>query len=184
METPIRSNKTEYIIGNTVRKLNNVPYREEMLPTKRLPLTEEEFKERRRGKQAAPKRKEQTKTSYANGIDLVSLLVLSAAIIVTLVVCVNFLMVQSDIISMSKETANLESDLVKLQNENNTNLQRINTSVDLTYVYKMATKELGMVHADKDHIITYDKIKSDYARKYAEIPDVENNSLLNKILDK
>lgn len=185
MDATRRSNKTEYVIGNTVRKLNTDPYREEMLPIKREPLSEEEFRELKRKGQAASTRKVQTrKASYVQGIDFGSLIVLSVAIMVTLYVCVSFLMVQSEITSMSKKTANLESELVRLQNENNTTLERINTSVDLTYVYKVATEELGMVHADQDHIITYEKAMSDYARKYADIPEAKDNNLLNKILDK
>ncbi|ROR30737.1 septum formation initiator [Mobilisporobacter senegalensis] len=185
MESSRKSNKTEYVYGSTVRKINTAPSREEMRPIKREPLTKEEFRELKRREEASGKKRGRAKRAgYIQEIDLGSLLVLSAAIIVTLYVCVSYLQVQSEITSMSKETARLESELVSLQNDNNTTLQRINTTVDLTYIYKVATKELGMVHAGRDHIITYEKAASDYARKYAEIPEVEKNSLLNKILEK
>lgn len=185
MEASRKSIKTEYVYGNAVRKLKSEPSREEMRPVRREPLTEEEFRELKRREQSVTKRRGQAKrASYIQGIDLGSLLILSVAIIVTLYVCVSYLEVQSEITSMSKETARLESELVTLQNDNNTTLQRINTTVDLTYIYKVATKELGMVHADKNHIITYEKAESNYARKYSDIPEGEDNSLLNKILNK
>ena len=47
---------------------------------------------------------------------------------------------------------------------------RIKTSVDLDYVYKVATEELGMVYANKDQVRLYNKTESEYVRQNENIP--------------
>ena len=51
----------------------------------------------------------------------------------------------------------LEESIEKLKGDNDALLTRINTSVDLDYVYKVATEELGMVYANKDQVRLYNK---------------------------
>ena len=46
----------------------------------------------------------------------------------------------------------------------------INTSVDLDYVYQVATGELGMVRARESQILKYDKAESEYVRQNEDIP--------------
>ena len=55
--------------------------------------------------------------------------------------------------------------------DNDALLTRINTSVDLDYVYKVATEELGMVYANKDQVRLYNKTESEYVRQYEDIPE-------------
>ena len=64
----------------------------------------------------------------------------------------------------------MESKVEKLKNENDTLETRINAYVNLENVYEIATKELGMVYASKDQVITYDKTESEYVRQYEDIP--------------
>ena len=59
----------------------------------------------------------------------------------------------------------------KLKGDNDALLTRINTSVDLDYVYKVATEELGMVYANKDQVRLYNKTESEYVRQYEDIPE-------------
>ena len=42
--------------------------------------------------------------------------------------------------------------------------------MDLDHVYKVATEELGMVYANKNQILLYDKTESEYVRQYEDIP--------------
>lgn len=182
MGTTRRTGKTEYVYGNTARELNSVPSREEMCP--KTPLTKEEFRELKRREQKADKSGQARKRAHVNVMDIPSLLVLSVSIVVTLYVCISYINAQSEITRMNKETARLESELVTLENENDTALARVNAATDLTRIYKIATKELGMVHADKNHVITYKKPKNEYSRKYADIPDAESDSILGRMLDK
>ena len=57
-------------------------------------------------------------------------------------------------------------------------------SVDLAYVYRVATKELGMVHPKSNQVIEYQQVKSDYLKQYADIPEVKDESVLKKIVKK
>ena len=179
MGTYRKNDRTEYISGNTARKLNSLPAREEMLPERRTPLTKEEFRELKSREQKGQERRQAKRGSHVNVMSLTSFIVLSVSIILTLYVCVSYVNVQSEITRMDKERARLESELITMQDDNNTALAQINGMMDLTHIYNVATKELGMVHAGKNHIITYKKPKSNYSRKYAKIPEAESNMLEN-----
>ena len=65
----------------------------------------------------------------------------------------------------------LEQELDALKSENDTTQTRINTSVDLDYVYKVATEELGMVYAGKNQVRLYHQTESEYVRQYEDIPN-------------
>lgn len=65
----------------------------------------------------------------------------------------------------------LEQELDALRSENDITQTRINTSVDLDYVYQVATEELGMVYAGKDQVLMYHQTESEYVRQYEDIPE-------------
>ena len=73
-------------------------------------------------------------------------LALTIAALIALVLCMNYLHKQASITT------------------------RINHIEDLDHVYKVATEELGMVYANKDQILLYDKTESEYVRQYEDIP--------------
>ncbi len=161
-----QNNYTTY--GNTARKLQVVPdYQnpEELEPIRR------------------PAEKKRRKPKANMGIDLFSALFLTMAIAVTLYTCIQYLQVQSQVAEQKKEIAEMEHSLVKLQNQNKDALAKIDTSVDLKYIYEVATKELGMVYPDKNQVITYESNLSDYVRQYENIPEEADSTLLDKILN-
>lgn len=104
---------------------------------------------------------------------MVSLLFMVAALSVTMYICVSYLRVQHDVVSMNKAIAATESELLELKNKNDAAYSKIDTSVDLAYIYKVATKELGMVHPVGNQVFSYNNRKSDYVRQYGEIPETE-----------
>ena len=57
-----------------------------------------------------------------------------------------------------------------LKSENDALQTRIDTYVDLDHVYQVATEELGMVYANKDQILLYNKTESEYVRQYEDLP--------------
>ena len=103
-------------------------------------------------------------------IDLPYLVVLTIASCCTLLICVNYLQVRSDMTSRMDHIKDLELELDALKDENDTLETRINTAVDLDYVYKVATEELGMVYANKDQVLLYQQTESEYVRQYEDIP--------------
>ncbi len=103
-------------------------------------------------------------------MDLPYVILLTVAAICTLYLCVNYLRLQS---SINARIQNIEAQETKLENlkaENDALEIRINTYVDLDYIYKVATEELGMVYANKDQVLLYNKSESEYVRQYEDIP--------------
>ena len=146
----------EYVDGNTVRKL-----RPEQAPVKR----EAGSKNRRKVNYTVRRNKEK-----ALQINLPHLLMLTAAAICMLYLCVTYLQVQSSITSRMHNIEQSEKELEVLKSENDALETSINTYVDLDYVYEVATEELGMVYANKDQVIMYNRTESEYVRQYDDIP--------------
>lgn len=157
MEAPRDYYQSNYISGNTARHLEEMPY-----------YSKDEYNRPLQRTKQVKKHKQK-----AMGIDLVSFLVLTFAVVATLIVCIQYLVVQSNVTRMSKNIAKLESSLMNLKNENNEAEENLNSSLDLAYIYKVATKELGMVHADKNQVITYESNKSEYVRQYCDVPEIK-----------
>ncbi len=154
-----------YTQGSAAKNLHELPrYEEEKLPQVR--------------------RVKKTKKMVNPSIDLFSIFVLTGAIVLTLITCVDYLKVQSSIVSMNKNIANLESNLAKLEDENGAMLARINTSLDLNHIYQIATNELGMVYPNDNQVITYESTLSDYVRQYENIPASNSSSIMDKLLNK
>lgn len=147
----------EYVEGNTVRKLrpNQAPAREE----------KEGRKVRRKVDYTVRRNQEK-----ALQMDLPFLVMLTVAAICTLYVCVAYLQVQSSITSRIHNIETYEKELELLKSENDALETSINTYVDLDYVYQVATEELGMVYANKNQVIMYNKTESEYVRQYDDIP--------------
>ncbi|MBP1754352.1 MAG: putative rane protein [Firmicutes bacterium] len=147
---------TSYVDGNTVRKLRATPdiRREEeqyIVPT--------------------PRRQEQRQHKTLSGINLASLMVLTVAIIATVYVCVEYLMLQNQVTQMDKSIIKMEKELTVLTNENNAAYESIDTALDLDYIYQVAVEELGMVYPNKNEVITYKSSSSNYVRQYEDIPE-------------
>lgn len=155
--TGTNANRQAYIEGNTVRKLAPVE-----TPVRRT-----------------PKRQQQTRVGYtvrrnkekALQIDLPYLIGLVIAACCALYLCVNYLHIQSSITAKINNIERLEQQLESVKSENDALAIRINTYVDLDYVYKVATEELGMVYANKNQVLLYDKTESEYIRQYEDIPE-------------
>lgn len=104
-------------------------------------------------------------------MDLPYVLMLTLAAICTLYLCVNYLQLQSTVASRLNHIETLEKSIETLKADNDALETRINTSVDLDYVYKVATEELGMVYANKNQVRLYNRTESEYVRQYEDIPE-------------
>lgn len=112
------------------------------------------------------------KVKAVQGIDLISMLFLVSAIIATLVVCVNYLKVQSDVVQLNKSISSLEKQITNLEKENNA-LETVmeNEKYDLETVYRMAVGVLGMVYPNNNEVIYYNNESRGYFRQYQDIPE-------------
>jgi len=104
-------------------------------------------------------------------MDLPFVIMLTIAAICTLYLCVNYLQLQSNVAARLNNIEALEKSIETLKADNDALETRINTSVDLDYVYKVATEELGMVYANKKQVRLYNRTESEYVRQYEDIPE-------------
>ena len=104
-------------------------------------------------------------------MDLPYVIVLTIAAVCPLYFCVSYLQLQSSIAARLNHIEALEASIEKKKADNDALETRINTSIDLDNIYKIATEELGMVYANKDQVRMYNKTESEYVRQYEDIPE-------------
>ncbi len=142
-----------YVDGTAVRKIAAVPERQ---PQKRHTTRTSSATKRNRERALA--------------MNLGYVLFLTAAAIVTVFMCVNYLQLQAKGTRLQREVTALETQLDAAILENDAEYNRIITGVDMDHVKDVAMNQLGMVHAKKSQIVTYESQNGDYVRQYAEIP--------------
>lgn len=163
----------EYMFDNTAKLLQQVS--EEAWEEERLPKPQEEKKK---------KVKRHIRVHADQAIDFKSLVFLTTALIVVAFLTIDYLQIRSGITEMERRISSLESQLVSITSLNDAAYEKIEASIDLSYIYQAATQKLGMVHANKNQVIPYESTKSDFIRQYGEIPDVEEHKSLSDLLPK
>lgn len=158
--TKRRPSQETYVYGNTVRT-------EEVRRRMQEPRQESQRDTARRMAVNRAVRRNQEKALY---MDLPYVIMLTLAAICALSICVSYLHVQSTIASRIHHIEQLEKELEQLKSENDALQTAINTDIDLDHVYKVATEELGMVYANRNQVLLYDKTESEYVRPYEDIP--------------
>lgn len=143
---------SEYIEGNTVRKIQERPESYEV----------QEYELDREQRRSIKRRRH---------INALSVIVMAAAIIASMYLCISYIMVYSEITGTSKDISRLRSTISETQASNDEAYKEIDASLSLKDVYEKATKEYGMVPADKNQVYKYDNKKSDRVIQYSEIPE-------------
>lgn len=141
-----------YVQGNTARKLEVVPARQEAVV-------------RRNSNRA---RKNRDKALHMN---VGYVLFLAVAMIIAGFTLTSYLTLQSDITNSIKHISVLESQYNSIKMENDENYSRITSNVNLEEVRRIAIQELGMVYAGEGQIVTFHGEGSDYVRQTGNIPD-------------
>lgn len=172
--------KNRYVVdGTTARNLHATPsdsYEESMSEW----LEKREHKQKqKRGNEA---RRRRLQREQETRMQLGNFIFLTASILLISYTCISYLNVRGQATSLSKKVAAIESEIITLKNDNDIAYNKANSTVDLSYVYQIATKELGMVHPDKKQIIEYQQTKSDFVNQYAPIPDVTEQNYLKRVL--
>lgn len=148
-------NERYYIEGNTARQLNTIPERIER---------PEQRQERRVNENVSRNQRR------ARAFDLKYTACLMVATVFLFVSCVNMLSIQSDITEQRRQIATLESTLNELTDNNNETSKRLESSVDLTKIYTVATTELGMVYPKAGQVVSYEASNPDYVKQYKDVP--------------
>ena len=92
------------------------------------------------------------------------------AAVCILFIAVNYLQVQSTIVSTMNTIEAKELELEQIKANNDLLERKIQTYTDLDYIYQVATTELGMVRPGDDQVLYYQSTESEYVRQYEQIP--------------
>lgn len=154
-----RNVQSEYVDGSAARKLNTAPARQPQRQTRKAPQqrSRQEIVQRNREKMNLLQRKD--------------IIFLSLFVCVTLVFCIFYLSLQHTMSQEMSQVAALKTELNSLVDENTAAAERLNSTVDLTSIYTIATGQLGMVYPQENQIIPYTSSNSDYVKQYSEIPN-------------
>lgn len=154
-----------YVDGNTVRRYETVP-REAPRRDPRREQEERREQERKRQARRAAKANQQRAMQMSPGY----ILFLSAALILTVGVCVIFLKLQAEVHHNMKQIATLESQVLELKTDNDAALKKIEGSVDLETVRDIAINQMGMRYPTQEQIIYFQVDEDDYMNQYQDIP--------------
>ena len=97
-------------------------------------------------------------------------LFLCMALVVTGIILVNYIGLQSDITNSVKHISSLEKQLNDLKLANDEEYSRITSSVNLEEIRRIAIQELGMQYAQEGQIISFESQNNDYVKQLADIP--------------
>lgn len=140
-----------YIEGNTARQLD----------------VRRAIEEEPRRKLSNQTRKNRERARYMN---LGYVAFLGVAMLIAGYVLIGYIQMQADLTAQVEQIARLESQLNSLRLSNDEELARVNSSVDLEEIKRIAIGELGMVYATEGQIVNYSYEGSDYVRQVGDIP--------------
>ena len=106
---------------------------------------------------------------------------LAVAAIITLMACVWYLQLRSEIAGRSAHVTELQQQLSEMKEENTTEYNAIVDSVNLETVREKAVNEMGMGCATSDQIVIYQNPVKDYVKQHQEIP---KKGIMSKIQNK
>ena len=129
------------------------------------------------------RRKHQQRLQRNKGIDKVSLVVFTCALVATVYVAVGYLKAQQQVRALEGQITSLQKEVISIKNENGA-IADSAEQVDLEYVKNIAINQLGMVHPADNQVIDYDSARKDYVKQYADIPDGESSEILDSLKKK
>ena len=98
-------------------------------------------------------------------------LFLTASLLVAGFILIGYIRLQSEITASVKRIATMESTLNSMKTANDEEYSRIESSVDLDEIRRIAITELGMVYPDEDQIVTVPDEGNDYIRQVTDIDE-------------
>ena len=96
---------------------------------------------------------------------------LAIAAIVVLFVCMRYLQLQSEISSRANHITALQQELADTKEANTTRYNVIMNSMNLEQIRDIAINEFGMVYAEEDQIIKYQRPDGSAVTQFAGIPE-------------
>jgi len=149
-----RVNNQSYVYGNVVTKPAYEPKRQYEEPVRKNRTSRQVRKNRKKALHMSP--------GYV--------MFLTAAAVIALIVCINYVQLQARITSSSKNITAMQAELASLREENTTRYNAVMDTVNLEEVRKKAN-DLGMVYATSEQIMGYESPSSDSVKQYESIPE-------------
>ena len=97
------------------------------------------------------------------------MLFMTLAMVLTGVVCVQYIRLQSSLTTYVNSISQMEIELQSLRAENDDYESRIKGAIGLENIKKRAMDELGMTYASDDQIVVYNSDGTDYVRQFVSI---------------
>ena len=144
---------TAYVYGSAARAMGAEPLRRGDGEIRRR-------QQERRRPVARPRRR----------TDKVSVTLTCLTFATAMVIGISYLYLQFQATYLSKSVVNLQSEVVEMEKENATAMMNLENSLNLTEIYKKATKQLGMTEAKDNQVFTYESKKSTQVRQHGSIP--------------
>ena len=84
--------------------------------------------------------------------------------------CIWYVNLRTELTASQKKVSQMQISLTRLTQSNDEEYDRIESSVDLEEIKKIAMNELGMKYPDDGQVVNIDGSASDYVRQYKDIP--------------
>ncbi len=147
-----------YVEGNTARQVQAMP-----VPERRSDYEREQRKNKRKEK----------KLQHVLAFDLKYTLMLVISLGAMAYACSMMLSAQATLQAQKKELAALTESYENLQNANDAKVAKMRDSLDLNYIFNVATNELGMVYPKSGQVLTYESTKEQYVKQYKDVPKLD-----------
>ena len=95
---------------------------------------------------------------------------LTVVCVVTLLLCVHYLQLRSQVIHQNETIAEMESTLSRLKADNDAYADEAQSSLDMEAVKNTALNKLGLHYATESQIRYYNADDESYVRQYENVP--------------
>lgn len=144
-----------YIYGNTVRELQ---------------IEKNPSIERQKEGQREYNRRRRTDREFAISMNKGYVLFLVVAAAAVFVSMGYFLMLSAKVSDNQAAVVSKKSEMIDLKAENDDYERRIERSVNIDEIRRIAVEELGMVYPSSQQVVNYDYQESDFVRQYSDVP--------------
>ena len=141
--------RDRYVYGNTARALR--PIEKEVRSPKRLSS------------------RSRRNIDRDTGMNPAFMLFMTLAMVLTGIVCVQYIRLQSSLTTYVNTISTMERELQSLRAENDDYESRIKGAIGLENIKKRAMDELGMTYASDDQIVIYNSDGTDYVRQFVSL---------------
>lgn len=173
-----RYNYNSYMDGNAARK-----YQTYSQPDDDKEWLREIYRDRdlENAREERARKSRVRRLEHSRSMNFASFAVLAAAVMVMLYLSAGYIQAKSAVTNLNKKVVTKETEYNDLKAKNDSNLKEIESSINLQNIYNIATKDLGMVFANNNQIVTYDNNESAYVRQYDDIQDEYEDNILDDI---